>query len=128
MYWFQKQSYKDFHACLLAEVNAASSNDWINSSYSNDACGSVMFELTDDGENYVQLFAFENKEDAVLELGEGGTQYSITVCKNGEHDYTIWEDDSRDEAIQRAVLFAVKLREEYVPTIEDEGFEHDLHS
>jgi len=127
MYWFEKQSYKDFHACLLAEVNAASSNDWINSSYNNDACGSVMFELTDDGENYVQLFAFENKEDAVLELGEGGTQYSITVCKNGEHDYTIWEDDSRDEAIQRAALFAVKLREEYVPTIEDEedGFEHE---
>ena len=109
MYWFQKQSYKDFHACLLAEVNAASSNDWINSSYSNDACGSVMFELTDDGENYVQLFAFENKEDAVLELGEGGTQYSITVCSNGEHDYTSWEGDNRDEAIKQAVQFAKSM-------------------
>ena len=120
MYRFKKQSSQDFHACLLAEVNAASSNDWINSSYSNDACGSVMFEMTDDGENYVQLFAFESKGDAIMELGEGGTQYSITVCKDGEHDYTVWDGDSRDEAIKQAVLFAKAMNEEYVPTIEDE--------
>ena len=113
MFWFENQSYKDFHACLLAEVNARSSNDWTNSSYNNDACGSVMFELTNDGENYVQLFAFESKEDAVLELGEGGTQYSIIVCKNGEHDYTIWEGHDRDEAIKAAISQAKQLNETY---------------
>ena len=121
MFWFQKKSYQDFHAALLAEINAASSVEWINSSYGNDACGSVMFNFDNDNETYVQLFAFETKEDAALELGEEhGTQYAITVSVEGNTNYTAWDGDDRDEAIKQAVLFAKAMNEEYVPTIEDE--------
>jgi len=121
MFWFQKKSYQDFHAALLAEINAASSVEWINSSYGNDACGSVMFNFDNDNETYVQLFAFETKEDAALELGEEhGTQYAITVSVEGNTNYTAWDGDDRDAAIKQAVLFAKAMNEEYVPTIEDE--------
>lgn len=121
MFWFQKKSYQDFHAALLAEINAASSVEWINSSYGNDACGSVMFNFDNDNETYVQLFAFETKEDAALELGEEhGTQYAITVSVEGNTAYSAWDGDDRDEAIKQAVLFAKAMNEEYVPTIEDE--------
>ena len=121
MFWFQKKSYQDFHAALLAEINAASSVEWINSSYGNDACGSVMFNFDNDNETYVQLFAFETKEDAALELGEEhGTQYAITVSVEGNTNYTAWDGDDRDEAIKQAVLFAKAMNEEYVPTIEDD--------
>ena len=87
---------------------------WINSSYNNDACGSVMFEADRDKETYVQLFAFETKADAELELGkEHGTQYSISVCRNGEHDYTSWDGDDRDEAIVQAIRKAENLMSDH---------------
>jgi len=38
-----------------------------NSSWHNDACGSIMFELSNDDETYVQLFAFETEEDMKAE-------------------------------------------------------------
>lgn len=108
MFWFEKKSYQDFHADLLAEINALPAAQmgnikFTNSSYNNDACGSIIWELTDDGENYVQLFAFETKADAEMELGEYGTQYSVTVCVNGKHDYTSWDGDDREQAMVVAI-------------------------
>ena len=38
-----------------------------NSSWHNDACGSIMFEISNDDETYVQLFAFETDEDMKAE-------------------------------------------------------------
>jgi VCBS repeat-containing protein len=106
MYWFQKKSYQEFHAAFLAEVNECSDFTWINSSYSNDACGSVMFDIDNNSETYVQLFAFETKADAIAELEEFGTQYAITVSINGGTDYTTWDGDDRAEAIKQAEKFA----------------------
>jgi hypothetical protein len=105
MYWFEKESYKNFHAALLEDINALSPNGgFADSSYSNDACGSVMYEIDRDKETYVQLFAFEKKEEAVHEMGEEyGTQYAITVCRNGERLPISWEGDDRKEAMAQAI-------------------------
>ena len=70
MFWFERQEYKDFHAALLAEINSLPASKmagikWENSSYNNDACGSIMFDYDNDSETYVQLFAFETKADAI---------------------------------------------------------------
>ena len=127
MFWFENETYPTFHAALLAEINATNIHadpskkinmEWINSSYNNDACGSVMFQVDPDKETYVQLFAFETKADAELELGkEYGTQYSISICRNGEPTFDGWNGDDRDEAIVQAIRIAEKLL--------DFGFEHD---
>ena len=84
--------------------------EWTDHSYANDACPSIGFDLDDTGDNYVQLFAFETKEDAVIELGEEhATLYSITVCRDGEHDYTSWDGDSRSEALSVALHKALEV-------------------
>jgi len=87
---------------------------WIDSSYCNDACPSIMYELTDDGENYVQLFAFETVQDARL---ENFKQYGITICKNGNHFYGDYETDCRKSAIDKVVSLA--------ETMAKTGFECD---
>ena len=136
MFWFERQGYKDFHAALLAEISSLPASKmagitWENSSYNNDACGSIMYNHDNDSETYVQLFAFETKADAIEELGEEhGTQYSIKVSVNGEIDYTSWHGDDREEAMVQAIIEAEKMMSmdaENVPTIEDEedGFEHE---
>ena len=111
-FWFQRDSYKDFHAELLKDINEVSSVTWENSSYHNDASGSVCYYHHTDDETYVQLFAFETKFEAELELGEEyGTIYSITVCVKGNSNYTCWDGDSRSEALHRAAYFALKMYE-----------------
>ncbi len=115
MFWFQKKSYQDFHAALLAEISSLPASkmagiNWENSSYSNDACGSIMYAHDNDHETYVQLFAFETKEDAILELGEEhGTQYAITVSVNGDTNYACWDGDDREEAMVQAIIEAEKM-------------------
>ena len=115
MFWFEREEYKDFHAALLAEISSLPASKmagikWENSSYNNDACGSIMFNYDNDSETYVQLFAFETKADAIQELGEEyGTQYSITVSVNGEIDYTCWDGDDREEAMVQAIIAAEKM-------------------
>ena len=92
------------------EASKMAGINWENSSYSNDACGSIMYNHDNDNETYVQLFAFETKADAIQELGEEyGTQYSITVSVNGEIDYTSWDGDDREEAMVQAIIAAEKM-------------------
>ena len=118
MYWFNNETYKISHATLLADINALPASQiadmkWVDSSYNNDATGSIMFELGDDprndGENYVQLFAFETVEDAVSELGEDGKQYGITICCDGEVFYDGWEGNDRNEAMAQAIIDAKNI-------------------
>lgn len=118
MYWFESDTYKTFHASLLEDINALPASqiaemNWADSSYNNDATGSIMFELDDDprnnGENYVQLFAFETTEDAVFELGEGGKQYGIVTCRSGEARHDGWEGNDREEAMVQAIIEAENL-------------------
>ena len=105
----------NFYEALLEEIDALPASKmagikWENSSYSNDACGSIMYAHDDDHETYVQLFAFETKDDAIQELGEEyGTQYSITVSVNGEIDYTCWQGDDREEAMVQAIIAAENI-------------------
>ena len=120
MFWFENETYKTFHATLLKDINDCclsakiADMEWVNSSYNNDATGSIMFELDDDprnnGENYVQLFAFETTDDAIRELGDEGKQYGIVICRHGNASYDGWEGNDRDEAIKQAVIEADKLK------------------
>ena len=120
MFWFENETYKTFHATLLKDINDCclsakiADMEWVNSSYNNDATGSIMFELDDDprnnGENQVQLFAFETTDDAISELGDEGKQYGIVICRNGNASYDGWEGNDRDEAIKQAVIEADKLK------------------
>jgi|TARA_R110001632_G_C11093738_1_gene390189 hypothetical protein len=120
MFWFESDTYKTQHADLLANINDMPASQmaelkWTDSSYNNDATGSVMFELTNDGENYVQLFAFETTEDAIRELGDEGKQYGISVCHNGETTYDGWEGNDREEAMVQAIIEAEKLLVLHIP-------------
>ena len=106
----------DFYKSLLEEINSLPASKmagikWEDSSYCNDACGSIMFNYDNDSETYVQLFAFETKADAVQELGEKyGTQYSIKVSINGETDWHDgWDGDDREEAMVQAIIEAEKM-------------------
>jgi len=128
MFWFERQEYKDFHAALLAEIRSMEASkmagiNWENSSYNNDACGSIMYNHDNDNETYVQLFAFETKADAIQELGEEyGTQYSIKVSINGDSDWSdFWDGDDREEAMVQAIIAAEKM----MSMDADKGFEHD---
>ena len=93
------------------EASKMAGINWENSSYNNDACGSIMFNYDNDSETYVQLFAFETKADAIQELGEEyGTQYSIKVSINGDSDWSdFWDGDDREEAMVQAIIAAENM-------------------
>ena len=106
----------DFYKALLEEISALPESKmagikWVDSSYCNDACGSIMYNHDNDQETYVQLFAFETKADAIQELGEKyGTQYSIKVSINGGTDWhDAWDGDDREEAMVQAIIEAEKM-------------------
>ena len=99
-----------------------------NSSWHNDACGSIMFELSNDAETYVQLFAFETLEDM---KAEGFTErFSVLVMKEGNPDYDLdLMTNNEAEAIAYAVQQAKDMQDEqdekeYVEMCE-KGFEFD---
>ena len=82
-----------------------------NSSWHNDACGSIMFELSNDAETYVQLFAFETLEDM---KAEGFTErFSVLVMKEGNPDYELdLMTNNEAEAIAYAVQQAKDMQDE----------------
>jgi len=99
-----------------------------NSSSHHDACGSIMCEISNDDETYVQLFAFETKEDMKL---EGFTEkFYIAVVKEGDIIYDLdLMTNNVDAAIAYAVQQAKDLQDEqdekdYVEMC-DKGFEFD---
>lgn len=85
---------------------------WIGSSYGNDACGSVMLDINEESETYVQMFAFETAEEAA---SENLKQYSISTFINGEPNYTAWEGDNGLEAMEVAHEYAKAIWKEWVP-------------
>ena len=94
---------------LMNKANAIADGivTFINSSWHNDACGSIMFELSNDDETYVQLFAFETGEDMKAE----GFEYRFSVNLYEQGDFN--EANSlmtNDKA--RAIVHAVKLAKE----------------
>ncbi|RPF78433.1 MAG: hypothetical protein CBC65_010460 [Rhodothermaceae bacterium TMED105] len=116
MFWFEKQSYKDFHAQLLSEVVGRNDNEnikWVNTSYNNDTTGSIGVDVCIDTETFVQLFAFETDEDAKV---EGLDRYMVYVSVDGEESYTGFFPD-RDEAIKDAIARAKQLNAEYIPNV-----------
>ena len=79
-FWFVRDSYTKVHKDFLEEINKASYFNWINSSYIHDATGSVMLEINIDIEKFIQIFVFENEEEAKKE-GVTGDIYNV-FCSN----------------------------------------------
>lgn len=84
--------------------------EWTDHSYANDACPSIGFDLDNTGENYVQLFAFETKEDADR---EGLDVYGITVCVNGDTTFDDWSGNDRSEGLSEALKQAIAIQQKH---------------
>ena len=99
-----------------------------NSSWHNDACGSIMFELSNDDETYVQLFAFETEEDMKAEGFED--MYCVNWVEDGDWvDTKMLLTSDEGEAIAHAVKLAKEMQDEqdekeYVEMCQ-KGFEFD---
>ena len=89
---------------LIDDLHKASQEDntWECSSFHHDATGSVMYKLddTENGENFVQLFAFETKAQADAEQLE---MYSITTATDGEWVHDAWTSNDGNEVISKAI-------------------------
>lgn len=99
----------EFYTQLLVEANAdpkPHKRTWHDSSWANDACGSIMCEIDGNNETYVQLFAFDDPEEAKL---EGLTIYGVVISRNGKTDYNAFDTDDRALAIERANLAVAEV-------------------
>jgi len=98
-----------FHETIRDMLNAAADKAgeypmrWTESSFHHDACGSVMLDIHEASETYVQMFAFETAEEAAA---EDLKQYSITTFINGQPNYTAWEGHDGLEAMEVAHEYA----------------------
>ena len=81
-FWFMRDSYTKVHKDFLEEINRADDFNWINSSYIHDATGSVMLVINIDIEKFIQIFIFENEEEAKKE-GVTGDMYSVFYSNMG---------------------------------------------
>ena len=78
-----------------------------NSSWHNDACGSIMFEVGRGGENYIRLFAFETEEDMKAE----GFEDRFCVSWYEQNDFSeVHSFMTSDE--NEAIAYAIKLAKE----------------
>lgn len=86
-FWFVRDSYTKVHKDFLEEINKACDFKWINSSYIHDATGSVMLEVNLDIEKFIQIFVFENEEEAKKESSTGN-MYSVLFSNMGFPDFS----------------------------------------
>ena len=108
IHWYKTPEYQTFIKKLIQDTNKQSEEyystptQWTNSTYNNDVCGSICFDLDENGETYVQMWAFHNDEEAKR---EGFVEkYSIVTYQNGnenEDSYLVTND--RQEAIRYAL-------------------------
>ena len=82
-----------------------------NSSWHNDACGSIMFELSNDSETYIQLFAFETDEEMKAEGFQD--RFCVNWYEQGDFNevYSLLTNDE-GEAIAHAVKLAKEMQDE----------------
>lgn len=98
---------------LMNEANAIADGivTFTNSSWHNDACGSIMCEISNDAETFVQLFAFETLEDMKSEGFD--KRYGVVVTKNGEGAFDLdYATNRKSKAIAYAVQRAKELQDE----------------
>ena len=82
-----------------------------NSSWHNDACGSIMFDYDEEQENYIQLFAFETAEDMKAEGFE--ERFMVQAVIEGDWiDQTIFFTNDEDEALAHAVKLAKEMQDD----------------
>ena len=106
--WYNTPEYQTFIKELIQDTNKQSEQyysapeQWMNSTYRNDVCGSISFDLDKNGETYVQMWAFHNDEEASR---EGFVEkYSIVTYENGsENEDSFLVTNDRQEAIRYAL-------------------------
>ena len=94
-----------YHNDLMNKANAQADGivAFHNSSWHNDACGSIMFELSNIDETYVQLFAFET--DASMKLEGFECRFAVTIYNDGEFNDAL-HLTTNDERL--AIVYAVQ--------------------
>ena len=107
IHWYYNEDAKEFFKDLLQDINRQSEGyycspeQWENSSYHNDTCGSVCFNYDNDAESYVQLWAFPNDEEAKR---EDMSRYLVTTYINGKEETDgFYVTDNRQDAIRYAL-------------------------
>tara|TARA_A100001015_G_C14967873_1_gene703794 strand:- start:506 stop:916 length:411 start_codon:yes stop_codon:yes gene_type:complete len=111
IFWYYNPECQAFISDMIKDLNEqsqqyySSPEKWENCSYHNDSCGSVHYNLDNDTETYVQLFAFHNQEEATKEGVD--ERFSIEVSINGETEIIGGEEsvvtNDREEAIKQAL-------------------------
>jgi hypothetical protein len=111
IFWYYNPECQAFISDLIKDLNEqsqqyySSPEKWENCSNHNDSCGSVHYNLDNDTETYVQLFAFHNQEEATKEGVD--ERFSIEVSINGETEIIGGEEsvvtNDREEAIKQAL-------------------------
>jgi hypothetical protein len=111
IFWYYNPECQVFISDLIKDLNEqsqqyySSPEKWENCSNHNDSCGSVHYNLDNDTETYVQLFAFHNQEEATKEGVD--ERFSIEVSINGETEIIGGEEsvvtNDREEAIKQAL-------------------------
>tara|TARA_R110001583_G_scaffold111158_1_gene260222 strand:+ start:424 stop:858 length:435 start_codon:yes stop_codon:yes gene_type:complete len=106
--WYNTPEYQTFIKELIQDTNKQSEGyytsdiQWMDSTYHNDVCGSICFDLDENGETYVQMWAFHNNEEAKREGFE--EKYSIVTYENGdEKEDSHLVTNNRQEAIAYAL-------------------------
>lgn len=94
---------------------------WGNSSWHNDACGSILCDIDASAETYVQLFAFEDEEDMKAEGFED--LFAVVTYEQGEVTKE-WQGNDRKQALAIANAYALALLNN-LNKAKEEGFEHD---
>lgn len=109
-----------YHNELMEKANKVTDGivTFHNSSWHNDACGSIMYDYDGDIDNYIQLFAFANECEMKAEGFED--RFCVQAVIEGE-----WIDQSvlftNDEG--EAIAHAVKLAKEMQEDLDAKGFE-----
>jgi hypothetical protein len=110
VHWYYDPEATIFFKELINDINQQTENksiDWTDSCYHNDTCGSVCFNYDNDGESYVQLWAFHNEYEANR---EDMARYLVTTYIDGkEVTDGFYITDDRQEAINQAISSADKL-------------------
>lgn len=110
IHWYYNEDAKEFFKDLLQDINKQTKNpliEWVDSCYHNDACGSVCFNLDNNGEKYVQLWSFHNEHEANR---EDMLQYLVSSYINGKEIVdSFYITNDRNEAINKSIESANNL-------------------
>jgi hypothetical protein len=102
-----------YHNELMNKANKLADGivTFTNSSWHNDACGSIMFELPEHDDFYVMLYAFETEYEMKAEHFED--MFMVQAVEGGDfNEATILFTNDENEAITHAVKLAKEMQDD----------------